>query len=52
MIYHLILIFRFKSGQDFTPFLLLPDDQGICLLKVFQAGIFARGIFAVTLCFM
>jgi hypothetical protein len=45
-----MLIFGFKSSQDFTPFLLLPDDQGICLGKIFQIGIFARGVFAVILC--
>ena len=49
MIYHFILIFRFKTGQDFTPFLLLPDGQCICLCKIVQAGIIARGVSAIGL---
>jgi hypothetical protein len=44
---HLILIFGFKSGKNFTPFLLLPDDQGFCLLKIVQAGIFSGSVSAV-----
>ena len=39
MIQHLIAVFRFKAGQDFTPFFLLADDQGICPRKIRQVRI-------------
>jgi hypothetical protein len=45
---HLILIFGFKSGKNFTPFLLLFDDQGLCLLQIIQTGIFSGSISAVS----
>jgi hypothetical protein len=49
MVHDLILIFRFKSGKNFTPFFQLPDNQGIGVSEILQAGIFVRSVSSVGL---
>jgi hypothetical protein len=49
MVYDLILIFRFKSGKNFTPFFQLPDNQGIGVGEILQAEIFVLSVSSVGL---